>query len=114
MVCAPISKSGATNGLGVNQTLASSSSEGAGAYGDSQFYNVLYACVLSGVGVLGVVLNVLVVVGVHGNARLGTTVNKLLIWISCFSLLEASIGILMKALVLGKTRLMRHSRMSGN
>jgi hypothetical protein len=31
-------------------------------------------------GVSGIVLNSIVLVGVAGNARLGTTINKLLIW----------------------------------
>jgi hypothetical protein len=31
-------------------------------------------------GVSGIILNSVVLVGVAGNARLGTTINKLLIW----------------------------------
>ncbi|XP_059081983.1 uncharacterized protein LOC131879641 isoform X2 [Tigriopus californicus] len=61
---------------------------------------IILACVLSLVGLVGACLNILVILGVYGNARLGTTVNKLLIWICCLSLLEATVGILMKTLIL--------------
>jgi hypothetical protein len=62
----------------------------------------LLAFILSLVGLIGALLNSLVLVGVGGNARLGTTVNKLLIWICTIAILESTLGILMKALILGK------------
>lgn len=68
----------------------------------SSSLGIILACVLALVGLVGACLNILVILGVYGNARLGTTVNKLLIWICCFSLLEAIVGILMKVLILGE------------
>ena len=51
--------------------------------------------------ILGTGLNSLVLIGVGGNAKLGTTVNKLLIWICSMALLESIIGIGVKILILG-------------
>lgn len=71
---------------------------------ETTILQVVSALSLALVGVLGTVLNILVILGVLGNARLGTTVNKLLIWICTFALLEATLGITMKALILGKRK----------
>jgi hypothetical protein len=68
----------------------------------SRPYGNLYAGLLGLMGLLGVLLNSLVLVGVCGNARLGTTINKLLIWICGVAILESSAGILIKALILGE------------
>ena len=61
----------------------------------------LLALCLCLVGIFGAFLNCLVLIGVGGNARLGTTVNRLLTWICVFALLESTIGIVMKSLILG-------------
>jgi len=61
----------------------------------------LLALALTSLGILGAFLNGLVLVGVRGNVRLGTTVNKLLIWICTMAGCEATFGILMKSLILG-------------
>lgn len=63
----------------------------------------LLALALTSLGLLGTFLNSLVLVGVGGNVRLGTTVNKLLIWICTMACGEATLGILMKSLILGTT-----------
>ena len=65
----------------------------------------LLALCLVFVGLTGAFLNSLVLIGVGGNARLGTTVNKLLSWICIMALLESTIGITVKALILGKSDL---------
>ena len=62
----------------------------------------LLALCLCAIGLLGAFLNGLVLIGVGGNAKLGTTVNKLLIWICTIAILESLLGILVKALILGK------------
>ena len=62
----------------------------------------LLALCLCAIGLLGAFLNGLVLIGVGGNAKLGTTVNKLLIWICTIAILESFVGILVKALILGK------------
>ena len=65
-------------------------------------YSGLYAGLLGLMGLSGIFLNSVVLVGVCGNARLGTTINKLLIWICGVAIMEASAGILVKALILSK------------
>ena len=55
-------------------------------------------------GLTGIVLNSVVLVGVCGNARLGTTINKLLIWICGVAIMEASAGVIIKALILGELK----------
>ena len=69
---------------------------------DSPTLGIVYAVILSVLGLVGAALNIVVIYGVSGNARLGTTVNKLLIWICGFALLEGTVGVLMKVLILGK------------
>ena len=44
----------------------------------------------------------LVLVGVKGNATLGTTVNVLLGWICTIAIVEGTIGLLAKCLIFGK------------
>ena len=44
----------------------------------------------------------LVLVGVKGNARLGTTVNVLLGWICTIGIIEGTFGLLAKCLIFGK------------
>ena len=61
----------------------------------------LLAFCLCFVGLTGAFLNCLVLIGVGGNARLGTTVNKLLSWICIMALLESTLGITVKSLILG-------------
>ena len=53
------------------------------------------------VGTIGAFLNCLVLIGVGGNARLGTTVNRLLTWICVIALMESTVGITVKSLILG-------------
>ena len=72
---------------------------------ESQTLGVVYAVILSILGLIGASLNIVVIFGVSGNARLGTTVNKLLVWICGFALLEGTVGVLMKVLILGKNDL---------
>ena len=67
----------------------------------------VFALALAFVGLIGTGLNSLVLIGVGGNAKLGTTVNKLLIWICSMAILESIIGIGVKTLILGKEILMR-------
>ena len=62
----------------------------------------VFALALAFVGLIGTGLNSLVLIGVGGNAKLGTTVNKLLIWICSMAILESIIGIGVKTLILGK------------
>ena len=69
---------------------------------DSRTLGIVYAVILSALGLAGAILNIVVIFGVTGNARLGTTVNKLLIWICGFALMEGTLGILMKVLILGE------------
>ena len=68
----------------------------------SRPYSGIYAGLLGLMGLTGVVLNSVVLIGVVGNARLGTTVNKLLVWICAVAIMEASVGIIIKALILSK------------
>ena len=68
---------------------------------------IVFSTTLAALGAFGAVLNALVVIGVRGNAKLGTTVNKLLIYITCFAFLEAVYGILVRSLALGKQSYMR-------
>ena len=65
-------------------------------------YSGLYAGLLGLMGLSGIFLNSVVLVGVCGNAKLGTTINKLLIWICGVAIMEASAGIAVKALILSK------------
>ena len=44
----------------------------------------------------------LVLVGVKGNAKLGTTVNVMLGWICTIGILEGTFGLLAKCLIFGK------------
>ncbi len=60
-----------------------------------------FSGLLCGLGVIGAVLNALVIYGVYGNVRLGTTVNILLIWICTFALLEATVGTTVKIFIFG-------------
>ena len=62
----------------------------------------VFALALAFVGLIGTGLNSLVLIGVGGNVKLGTTVNKLLIWICSMAILESIIGIGVKTLILGK------------
>ncbi len=62
----------------------------------------LLALALSLVGLAGALLNSLVLLGVSANAKLGTTVNKLLAWICIMALLESTLGVTLKSLILGK------------
>ena len=64
-------------------------------------FSTLYASLLGLMGLLGIILNSVVLIGVCGNARLGTTINKLLIWICGVAIMESSVGIVIKALILG-------------
>ena len=59
------------------------------------------ASALAFVGGIGTSLNGLVLIGVGGNVKLGTTINKLLIWICSMALLESTIGIGIRTLILG-------------
>ncbi len=72
----------------------------------------VFAALQGGVGVIGAVLNALVVIGVRGDAKLGTTVNKLLIWITCFAFLEAVYGTFIRSLVLGNEYVMKKGKPS--
>lgn len=67
-------------------------------------FSSLYASLLGLMGLTGIVLNSVVLVGVCGNARLGTTINKLLIWICGVAIMEASAGVIIKALILGELK----------
>ena len=69
---------------------------------EDDFLNSFFVLAMAVIGICGTVLNVVVILGVLDNARLGTTVNKLLIWICSFALLEATLGITIKSLILGK------------
>ncbi len=65
-------------------------------------FQVLFSCLLGLMGVIGFWLNLIVLIGVIGNAKLGTSINKLLAWICFTAMLEAIFGILAKALIIGK------------
>ncbi len=52
-------------------------------------------------GVTGAMLNCAVVTGVLGNAKLGTTINRLLVWICGSAMLESCLGMAAKVLILG-------------
>jgi hypothetical protein len=78
----------------------------------SRPFSGLYAGLLGLMGLTGLVLNSVVLVGVVGNARLGTTVNKLLVWICGVAIMEASAGIIIKALILSKFIRIRSSQLS--
>ena len=54
------------------------------------------------VSVVGVFFNWLVLLGVRGNSRLGTTVNILLVWISTSAIMQSTVGALAKILIFGK------------
>ena len=69
---------------------------------NARTHSTLYASLLGLMGLLGVILNSIVLIGVCGNARLGTTINKLLIWICGVAIMESSLGIIIKGLILGK------------
>ena len=56
---------------------------------------------LAFVGGIGTSFNGLVLIGVGGNVKLGTTINKFLIWICSMALLESTIGIGIRTLILG-------------
>lgn len=62
----------------------------------------LFSCLLGLMGITGFWLNLIVLIGVIGNAKLGTSINKLLAWICFTAMLEAVFGILAKALIIGK------------
>jgi len=65
-------------------------------------FQTIFACTLGLMGISGFFLNLIVLVGVVGNAKLGTSINKLLAWICSTAMLEAVFGILTKALIIGK------------
>ena len=54
------------------------------------------------VGVLGLLLNCLVILGVRSNRKLSTSINILLLWLCGASILEASLGVTAKCLVIGQ------------
>ena len=54
------------------------------------------------VSLVGVLFNWLVLVGVRGNSRLGTTVNILLVWISTSAIMQSTVGATAKILIFGK------------
>ena len=53
-------------------------------------------------GVLGLLLNCLVILGVRSNRKLSTSINILLLWLCGASILEASLGVTAKCLVIGQ------------
>ena len=53
-------------------------------------------------GVLGLLLNCLVILGVRSNRKLSTSINILLLWLCGASILEASLGVIVKCLVIGE------------
>ena len=56
------------------------------------------------VSLVGVFFNWLVLLGVRGNSRLGTTVNILLVWISTSAIMQSTVGALAKILIFGKQK----------
>ena len=60
----------------------------------AEFQSIAYSGIFRNIG--------LVLVGVKGNARLGTTVNVMLGWICTVGILEGTFGLLAKCLILGK------------
>ena len=64
--------------------------------------SLLVTCLVL-LGVVGACLNSLVVRGVRGNPRLATSINYLLTWICGFCLLESTLGITVRSLIIGRT-----------
>jgi len=62
---------------------------------------ILFICLLILVGFVGVALNGLVILGVRSNRKLNTSINHLLLWLCAASLLEATLGILAKCIIIG-------------
>ena len=62
----------------------------------------LFILLLLIIGVLGVFLNILVIVAVRRNKKLATSINYLLVWICVSSILEATLGISVKILLLSE------------
>ena len=63
---------------------------------------LVWVLLLATVGLLGVSMNGLVILGVRSNRKLNTSINHLLLWLCAALLFEATLGVLIKCLILGK------------
>ena len=69
---------------------------------ESEVPPLVWVLLLATVGVLGVWMNGLVILGVRSNRKLNTSINHLLLWLCAALLLEATLGVLIKCLILGE------------